>query len=145
MENIVDQDDLGEPHLPDIREIGDMGDISDMGEHSGEGPLVTFPESDTPPPVSDMPLLSASSASIGSNSANELKYSAARVSSASSTRVVTDGFSASRSEANSARMRSLKHGDLRYNERSAAGASHRLLQAEGLTAEQKDAYLQVSL
>ncbi|XP_026329164.1 sterile alpha and TIR motif-containing protein 1 isoform X4 [Hyposmocoma kahamanoa] len=142
MENIVDQDDLGEQHLPDIHEIGDMGDISDMGEHTGEGPLVTFPESDTPPPVGDMPLLSASSASIGSSSANELKYSAARVSSASSTRVVTDGFSASRSEANSARMRSLKHGDLRYAERSAAGASHRLLQAEGLTAEQKDAYLQ---
>lgn len=143
MENIVDQDDLGEPHLPDIREIGDIGDISDMGEHSGEGPLVTFPEPDTPPPVGDMPLLSASSTSVGSSSANELKYSAARVSSASSTRVVTDGFSASRSEANSARMRSLKHGDLRYAERSAAGASHRLLQAEGLTAEQKDAYLQV--
>lgn len=148
MENIVDQDDVGERHLPDIRdlsEMSDMGDISDMGDLPGDGPLVTFPESDTPPPVGDKPLLSASTASIGASAANELKYSAASVSSASSTRVVTDGFSASRSEANSARMRSLKHGDLRYAERSAAGASHRLLQAEGLTAEQKGAYLQVSL
>lgn len=146
MENIVDQDDLNESHLPDIRdlsEMSDMGDISDMSELTGEGPLVTFPESDTPPPVSDKPLLSASTASVGSSStANELKYSAARVTSASSTRVVSDGYSASRSAANSAHLRRLQHGDVQYAERSAAGASHRLLQAEGLTAEQNAAYLQ---
>lgn len=147
MENIVDQDDMGERHLPDIRdlsEMGEMGDIGDMGELPGEGPLVTFPESDTPPPIIEKPLLSASAASVGSSSANELKYSAARMTSASSTRVVADGYSASRSAANSARMRSLKHGGLQYAEHSAAGASHRLLQAEGLTAEQNAAYLQVS-
>ncbi|KOB74008.1 Sterile alpha and TIR motif-containing protein 1 [Operophtera brumata] len=146
MENIVDQDDMGDRHLPDIRDLsdmGDMGDISDMNELQGDGPLVTFPESDTPPPISDKPsLMSGSSAVVGSNAANELKYSAARVTSASSTRVVADGYSASRSAANSARMRRLQHGDLQYAERSAAGASHRLLQAEGLTAEQNAAYLQ---
>lgn len=147
MENIVDQDDMGDRHLPDIRdlsEMSDMGDMSDMGELSGDGPLVTFPESDTPPPVSDNPLLSVGSSSVGTSNANELKYSAARVTKASSTHVVADGYSASRSEANSARMRSLKHGDLKYAEHSAAGASRRLLQAEGLTAEQNAAYLQVS-
>lgn len=147
MENIVDQDDMGDRHLPDIRdlsEMNDMGDMSDMSELQGDGPLVTFPESDTPPPISDKPsLLSGSSAVVGSNSANELKYSAARVTSASSTRVVADGYTASRSAANSARMRRLQQGDLQYAERSAAGASHRLLQAEGLTAEQNAAYLQV--
>lgn len=149
MENIVDQDDMGDRHLPDIRdlsEMSDMGDMSDMSELQGDGPLVTFPESDTPPPISDKPsLLSGSSAVVGSNAANEMKYSAARVTSASSTRVVADGYSASRSAANSARMRRLQHGDLQYAERSAAGASHRLLQAEGLTAEQNAAYLQVRL
>lgn len=149
MENLVDQDDMGERHLPDIRdlsEMSDIGDMSDMSDLTAEGPLVTFPESDTPPPVSEKPLLSASTASLGtSSSANELKYSAARVTSASTTRVVGDGYSASRSAANSARMRRLQHGDMQYAERSAAGASHRLLQAEGLTAEQNAAFLQVSL
>lgn len=147
MENIVDQDDLGERHLPDIRDLSEMSDIggmSDISDLTGDNPLVTFPDSDTPPPVGDKPMLSASSASVGSSSANELKYSAARVTSASSTRVVSDGYSASRSAANSARLRRLQHGDMQYAERSAAGASHRLLQAEGLTAEQNAAYLQVS-
>lgn len=145
----MDQDDLGERHLPDIRDLNDMGeygDISDMSELQGDGPLVTFPESDTPPPISDKPsLLSGNTAIVGSNAANELKYSAARVTSASSTRVVADGYSASRSAANSARMRRLQHGDMQYAESSAAGASHRMLQAEGLTAEQNAAYLQVSM
>ncbi|XP_052757604.1 NAD(+) hydrolase sarm1 isoform X2 [Galleria mellonella] len=146
MENIVDQDELPDRHLPDIRdlsEMSDIGDMSDINELPADGPLVTFPESDTPPPISDKPsLLSASTASIGSNSTNELKYSTARVTSASSTRVVADGYSASRSAANSAKMRRLQHGNLQYAESSAAGASHRMLQAEGLTAEQKAAYLQ---
>lgn len=145
MENIVDQD---ERHLPDIRDLDEMGDYTDMGDIgdiAGESPLVTFPESDTPPPVSDKScLLAGNNVSVGSSAANELKYSAARVTSASSTRVVADGYSASRSAANSARMRRLQHGDVQYAERSAASASHRLLQAEGLTAEQNDAYLQVS-
>lgn len=146
----MDQDDIEERHLPDIgdlTEISDIGDMSDMNELAGEGPLVTFPESDTPPPMSDKApsLLSSSTASVGSTAANELKYSTARVTSASSTRVVADGYSASRSAANSAKMRRLQHGDLQYAEHSAAGASRRMLQAEGLTAEQKAAYLQVSI
>ncbi|XP_063620717.1 NAD(+) hydrolase sarm1-like isoform X5 [Cydia splendana] len=150
MENIVDQGDIvSDNSLPDIRDLSDMGDITDMGnmcELSEDGPLVTFPESDTPPPVSENPLLPslANAASINAslNSANKLKYSAAQVSSASSTRVVTDGYSASNSKANSSRMQHLQHGDLQYAERSAAGASRKLLQAEGLAAEQNAAYLQ---
>lgn len=145
----MDQGDLGESSLPDIRDLSDMGDMGDMGdmcELSGDGPLVTFPESDTPPPVGEKPLLVANAASINAslNSANKLKYSAAQVSSASSTRVVTDGYSASNSKANSSRMQHLQHGDIQYAERSAAGASRKLLQAEGLAAEQNAAYHQVS-
>ncbi|XP_026744380.1 sterile alpha and TIR motif-containing protein 1 isoform X1 [Trichoplusia ni] len=147
MENIVDQDDMGDRNLPvirDLSEMDDMGDMSDMGELSGEGPLVTFPESDTPPPITEKPsLLSSNTAVVGANAAsNELKYSAARVTSASSTRVVADGYSASRSASNSTKMRRVQHGELQYAERSAASASHRLLQAEGLTAEQNAASLQ---
>ncbi|XP_045785064.1 NAD(+) hydrolase sarm1 isoform X2 [Maniola jurtina] len=144
MENIVDQDEKKERHIPDIRDLSDMGDIGDMGDMSdlaGDGPLVTFPESDTPPPDKQC-LLAPNAATVGTNAANELKYSAARMTSASSTRVVTDGYSASKSAANSTRMRRLQHGDMQYAEHSAAGASHRLLQAEGLTAEQNAAYLQ---
>lgn len=146
MENIVDQDDLGDRNLPvirDLSEMDDMGDMSDMGELSGEGPLVTFPESDTPPPITEKPsLLSGNTAVVGATAANELKYSAKRMTSASSTRVVADGYSASRSASNSTKMRRVQHGDLQYAERSAASASHRLLQAEGLTAEQNAASLQ---
>ncbi|XP_038215221.1 NAD(+) hydrolase sarm1-like isoform X2 [Zerene cesonia] len=144
MENIVDQDDMNQRHIPDIRDLSEMGDISDIGDMTdlaGDGPLVTFPESDTPPPDKQC-LLAPTTVAIGSNAANELKYSAARMTSASSTRVVTDGFSASKSAANSSRTRRLQHGDMQYAEHSAAGASHRLLQAEGLTAEQNAAYLQ---
>lgn len=142
----MDQDDIKERHIPDIRDLSDMGDIGDMGDMgdlAGDGPLVTFPESDTPPPDKQC-ILASNPGVVGSNSANELKYSAARMTSASSTRVVTDGYSASKSEANSTRMRRLQHGDMQYAERSAAGASHRLLQAEGLTAEQNAAYHQVN-
>nr|XP_021181341.2 NAD(+) hydrolase sarm1 isoform X3 [Helicoverpa armigera] len=146
MENIVDQDDLADRNLPvirDLSEMDDMGDMSDMGELSSEGPLVTFPESDTPPPITEKPcLLSSNSAVVGSSTANELKYSAARMTSASSTRVVADGYSASRSASNSTKMRRVQHGDMQYAERSAANASHRLFQAEGLTAEQNAASLQ---
>ncbi|CAH2244972.1 jg8444 [Pararge aegeria aegeria] len=144
MENIVDQDEKKERHIPDIRDLSDMGDIGDMSDMSdlaGDGPLVTFPESDTPPPDKQC-ILAPNAAAVGSNAANELKYSAARMTSASSTRVVTDGYSASKSAANSTRMRRLQHGDMQYAEHSAAGASHRLLQAEGLTAEQNAAYHQ---
>ncbi|XP_041977873.1 NAD(+) hydrolase sarm1 isoform X2 [Aricia agestis] len=146
MENIVDQDDMKERHIPDIRDLSDgMGDMevmSDMSDLTGDGPLVTFPESDTPPPDKQCLLASNSAAAVGSSAANELKYSASRMTSASSTRVVTDGYSASKSAANSTRMRRLQHGDMQYAEHSAAGASHRLLQAEGLTAEQNAAYHQ---
>ena len=148
MENIVDQDDLGDRNMPvirDLSEMDDIGDMSDMGELSAEGPLVTFPESDTPPPITEKPsLLAGNSAVVGSSTANELKYSAARMTSASSTRVVADGYSASRSASNSTKMRRVQHGDVQYAERSAASATHRLLQAEGLTAEQNAASLQVS-
>ncbi|CAG4910929.1 unnamed protein product [Colias eurytheme] len=73
-------------------------------------------------------------------SPNDLKYSAARTSSASSTSLVTDGFSASKSAANSSRSRRFQQGDMLYADQSAVGATQRLLQAESLTAEQNAAY-----
>ncbi|CAH4037361.1 unnamed protein product [Pieris brassicae] len=73
---------------------------------------------------------------------NDLKYSAARTTSASSTSLVTDGFSASKSAANSSRSRQMQHGDVLYSDQSAVGATKRLLQAESLTAEQNSAYQQ---
>lgn len=75
---------------------------------------------------------------------SDLKYSAARTSSASSTSLVSDGFSASKSAANSSRSRQLQHGDVIYTDQSAVGATKRFLQAESLTAEQNVAYQQVS-
>lgn len=76
---------------------------------------------------------------------NDLQYSAARTSSASETSLVTDGFSASKSAANSMRSRRFQHGDIKYADQSAVGATQRLLQAENITAEQNAAYQRVSV
>ncbi|XP_022112643.2 NAD(+) hydrolase sarm1 isoform X2 [Pieris rapae] len=73
---------------------------------------------------------------------NDLIYSAARTTSASSSSLITDGFSASKSAANSSRSRQMQHGDVLYSDQSAVGATKRLLQAESLTAEQNSAYQQ---
>ncbi|XP_025075858.1 sterile alpha and TIR motif-containing protein 1 isoform X2 [Pogonomyrmex barbatus] len=142
MENLVDRDSSG-PEEADLTE-----------------PLVTFPDPDTPPPVSDAVTLTGNSPSQLSslNSLNNLhhsisppinisnmanlpagqetmKFEQKKMTSASKTKVVTDGFSAEKATANSAEMRALQAGDVSYKEQSAATAARARVELDGVSAE----------
>ncbi|EZA50513.1 Sterile alpha and TIR motif-containing protein [Ooceraea biroi] len=141
MENLVDRDGNG-PEEADLTE-----------------PLVTFPDPDTPPPVSDAVTLAGSPSQLSSlNSLNNLhhgmsppinipnipnlpagqetmKFEQKKMTSASKTKVVTDGFSAEKATANSAEMRALQAGDVSYKEQSAATAARARVELDGVSAE----------
>ncbi|XP_011251649.1 sterile alpha and TIR motif-containing protein 1 isoform X2 [Camponotus floridanus] len=142
MENLVDRDGNG-PEETNLTE-----------------PLVTFPDPDTPPPVSDAVTLTGGSPSQLSslNSLNNLhhginqpinipnianlpagqetmKFEQKKMTSASKTKVVTDGFSAEKATANSAEMRALQAGDVSYKEQSAATAARARVELDGVSAE----------
>ncbi|XP_020710386.1 NAD(+) hydrolase sarm1 [Athalia rosae] len=146
MENLVDRDGSGP-------------------EENLSEPLVTFPDPDTPPPVTGTVTLTGGSPSqLNSlNSLNNLhnmsppmsmsnmptitsmssipagpetmKFEQKKMTSASKTKVVTDGFSAEKATANSAEMRALQTGDVSYKEQSAATAARARVELDGVSAE----------
>ncbi|XP_071582115.1 uncharacterized protein [Temnothorax nylanderi] len=151
MENLVDRDGSG-PEETDLTE-----------------PLVTFPDPDTPPPVTDAVTLAGGSPSQLSslNSLNNLhhsisppinipnmanlpagqetmKFEQKKMTSASKTKVVTDGFSAEKATANSAEMRALQAGDVSYKEQSAATAARARVELDGVSAEKSVTAARVS-
>ncbi|CAD1477566.1 unnamed protein product, partial [Heterotrigona itama] len=144
MENLVDRDGNGT----------EEGDLTE--------PLVTFPDPDTPPPATGTVTLTGGSPSQLSslNSLNNLhgmsppismsnisnipnlpagqetmKFEQKKMTSASKTKVVTDGFSAEKATANSAEMRALQAGDVSYKEQSAATAARARVELDGVSAE----------
>ncbi|XP_044015576.1 NAD(+) hydrolase sarm1 isoform X2 [Aphidius gifuensis] len=148
MENLVDRD----------------GNVDE--ENNYTEPLVTFPDPDTPPPVTgttgltvntSSPLASLNSrnsldfpkhsmkptitmpqiSSIGGLTTGQetLKYEQKKMTSASKTKVVTDGFSAEKATANSAEMRALMTGDVSYKEQTAATAARARVEVDGVSAE----------
>ncbi|KAK2581225.1 hypothetical protein KPH14_008022 [Odynerus spinipes] len=137
MENLVDRD-------------GSVAEETDLTE-----PLVTFPDPDTPPPATGTVNLSGSPSQLSTlNSLNSLhnmsppmgmanlpagqetmKFEQKKMTSASKTKVVTDGFSAEKATANSAKMRALQTGDVSYKEQSAATAARARVEMDGVSAE----------
>ncbi|KAK0096001.1 hypothetical protein PV326_006809 [Microctonus aethiopoides] len=143
MENLVDRD-------------GSVAAEDDLNE-----PLVTFPDPDTPPPANGAVALTVNSPSqLGTlNSLNDLhnmnstinmstmpsiglatgpetmKFEQKKMTSASKTKVVTDGFSAEKATANSAEMRAIQAGDVSYKEESAAAAARARVELDGVSAE----------
>ncbi|KAK0174785.1 hypothetical protein PV327_010515 [Microctonus hyperodae] len=143
MENLVDRD-------------GSVAVEDDLNE-----PLVTFPDPDTPPPANGAGTLTVNSPSqLGTlNSLNDLhnmnstinmstmptiglatgpetmKFEQKKMTSASKTKVVTDGFSAEKATANSAEMRAIQAGDVSYKEESAAAAARARVELDGVSAE----------
>ncbi|XP_063984471.1 NAD(+) hydrolase sarm1 isoform X3 [Diachasmimorpha longicaudata] len=140
MENLVDRE-------------GSVTEEDDLPE-----PLVTFPDPDTPPPVSGPGTLTVGSptqlgtlnplnnlhsitptinmSTIGLTGGQEtMKFEQKKMTSASKTKVVTDGFSAEKATANSAEMRALQAGDVSYKEESAATAAHARVEVDGVSAE----------
>ena len=110
-------------------------------------PLVTFPDPDTPPPVTGTVCLtnpSATSIATSATSSSEtLKFEQKRVTSASKTKVVTDGFSAEQATANSSEMKRVQTGEVSYQEQSAAAAMRAKLEIDGVSAEKSMALKQV--
>ncbi|XP_066591277.1 NAD(+) hydrolase sarm1 isoform X2 [Prorops nasuta] len=145
MENLVDRDGNGTEE--------------DLTE-----PLVTFPDPDTPPPTGNVSLAVGSPSQLSSldtlnnlhhsisppiisNISNmpsipnlpagqeTMKFEQKKMTSASKTKVVTDGFSAEKAVANSAEMRALQAGDVSYKEQSAATAARARVELDGVSAE----------
>ncbi|XP_021941773.1 sterile alpha and TIR motif-containing protein 1 isoform X3 [Zootermopsis nevadensis] len=124
-------------------------------------PLVTFPDPDTPPPppptaatgsvsltspnlvVSSLPSVvghnsmstSTAASSSSSSSSETVKFEQKRVTSASKTKVVTDGFSSEQAIANSSEMKRVHAGEVSYQEKSSAAAVRARLEMDGVSAE----------
>ena len=153
MENLVDRDGNGT----------EEGDLTE--------PLVTFPDPDTPPPATGTVTLTGGSPSqlTSLNSLNNLhnmsppismpnitnmtslpagqetmKFEQKKMTSASKTKVVTDGFSAEKATANTAEMRALQAGDVSYKEQSAATAARARVELDGVSAEKSVAAARMS-
>jgi hypothetical protein len=87
---------------------------------------------------------SASIASTASSSSETVKFEQKRVTSASKTKVVTDGFSSQQATANSTEMKRLQTGEMSYQEQSTAAAVRARLEMDGVSAEKSMALKQVS-
>nr|CAD7427472.1 unnamed protein product [Timema monikensis] len=145
----------------DREDTGGGGDASDAQDISE--PLVTFPDPDTPPPVTGaVSLVSpnlvtsmgtngvavssaasiATASSSSSSSSETVKYEQKRVTSASKTKVVTDGFSSEQATANSSEMKMVQAGEMSYQEQSAAAAMRARLEVDGVSAEKSVAMKQ---
>lgn len=128
------------------REDGSVGCVSGGSSPDISEPLVTFPDPDTPPPVTGTVCLtnpSATSISTSATSSSEtLKFEQKRVTSASKTKVVTDGFSAEQAMANSSEMKRVQTGEVSYQEQSAAAAMRAKLEIDGVSAEKSMALKQ---
>ncbi|XP_034244246.1 sterile alpha and TIR motif-containing protein 1 isoform X3 [Thrips palmi] len=124
-------------------------------------PLVTFPDPDTPPPMNGTvslvsPPLSASrspplvgtpilgnglassmaSATSSSSSAEtSVKFEQKRVTSASKTKVVTEGFTAEQQAARAAETKTVTAGEMSYQEAKGVQALRQRLEMDGLAAE----------
>jgi hypothetical protein len=77
-------------------------------------------------------------------SSETLKFEQKRVTSASKTKLVTDGFSSEQASANSTELKRVQTGELSYHEQSAASAVRARLEMDGVSAEQSLALKQVS-
>ncbi|XP_014300815.1 NAD(+) hydrolase sarm1 isoform X2 [Microplitis demolitor] len=121
-------------------------------------PVVTFPDSDTPSPTSlrprNMSIDSTSQldplnsfsdlhhintpiniSSIGLAGQESMKFEEKKMTSTSTTKLVTDRFSAEKATANCEEMRALQAGDVSYKEESAATAARARVEVDGVSAE----------
>lgn len=118
-------------------------DENDLVVDTGE-PLVTFPDSEATSPIigpTSSPMLTRS---VDAGSCDTVKFEHKAMSSASSTKVVTDGFSAEKATANTAEMKRLQAGEVDYQEQSAAAAMRARIDMDGITAEKNQLHKQVS-
>ncbi|XP_031338896.1 sterile alpha and TIR motif-containing protein 1 isoform X2 [Photinus pyralis] len=104
-----------------------LENLVDVEDNDMTQPLVSFPDSDTPPPSSEL-------ASPTSN-LDTVKFEQKTVNNFKASKVVKDGFSAEKASANCAEVKRMQAGELSYQENSAAAASHARLEIDGVSAE----------
>lgn len=63
--------------------------------------------------------------------------------SASKTKVITDGYSSEQATSNSAQMKQLQAGDLQYKEASTTAAARNRLEMDGISKEENAAVIKV--
>lgn len=78
------------------------------------------------------------------SSSETVKFEQKRVTSASKTKLVTDGFSSEQATANSTELKRVQTGEMSYHEQSAASAVRARLEMDGVSAEKSVALKQVS-
>lgn len=119
-------------------------------DRSDDEPLVTFPDGDSPSDELNLDL-SVAMPDVGSDLVASIntgsggtKFEQKSMTSASKTKVVTDGFSSEQASSESAVLKRLKAGDLTYEETSAAAGRMQRLEIDGITTEQNAALVKVS-
>lgn len=150
-----------------------MENIIDDHE-SGSEQLVTFPDDDTvdelrPTTNSDLSICgvpnnesmllpnsehmcsivggsgAAGAVSLAGGCADTVKFEETRTTSASKSKVITDGYSSEQATSNTSEMKHLQAGDVDYREQTAAAAMRKKVEVDGVTAEQNAAAVQVSV
>lgn len=118
-------------------------------------PLVIFPEGDSPTdeltldlsaphqlPVSSSELMQLQNGS--GTVVDTVKFEEKRMTTASKTKVVTDGFSREQATSNSAELKRVQAGDVQYEEKKAAAACMDRMEMDGIKTEQNAAMMKVS-
>ncbi|XP_031338898.1 sterile alpha and TIR motif-containing protein 1 isoform X4 [Photinus pyralis] len=114
-----------------------LENLVDVEDNDMTQPLVSFPDSDTPPPSSEL-------ASPTSN-LDTVKFEQKTVNNFKASKVVKDGFSAEKASANCAEVKRMQAGELSYQENSAAAASHARLEIDGVSAEKSHLHAKFQL
>lgn len=124
--------------------MDNLVDGENLGVDTGE-PLVTFPP-ETPPcdNTTIMPGVAMVTKSFDAGAHDTVKYEHQASSSASTTKVVTDSFSAEKATANKMEMKSLQAGEVNFQEKTAAAAMKARVDMNGISAEKSQVQKQVS-
>ncbi|XP_055688003.1 NAD(+) hydrolase sarm1 isoform X2 [Lutzomyia longipalpis] len=121
--------------------------LENLVDSREDQPLVTFPDGDGPDNDLQLDLSPAISSSVAGDLAtttgavDTVKFEQKSMTSASKTKVVTDGYSTEQASSNSAEMKRLQAGDVDYQESKAASAMRNRVEVDGISAEQNAAML----
>lgn len=126
--------------------------IENLVDGNDNEPLVTFPESDSPTDELSLELVSSQLPSSElmqmqngcGTMVDTVKFEEKRTTSASNTKVVTDGFSREQASSKSEELKRVQTGDVQYEEKKAAAARMDRMEIDGVTTEQNAAMMRVS-
>ncbi|GAB0093847.1 Sterile alpha and TIR motif-containing protein 1 [Sergentomyia squamirostris] len=121
--------------------------LENLVDSHDDQPLVTFPDGDNSDTDLQLdlspPITSSVAGDLATTTGNmdTVKFEQKSMTSASKTKVVTDGFSSEQASTNSAEMKRLQAGDLEYQEAKAASAMRNRVELDGISTEANAAML----